>query len=622
MEEWRIFVFLRLEKTKAYYMAGNDNNIDLKAISELKGYKFVIPYQQRGYKWTPDNVRILLQDIKDFIDDEAKDLYCLQPIAVVRDFSDKYKVIDGQQRLTTLYLLWKYLFKGDDPYCFDYERDENDERPGFLKAIHKIESEKDDNIDCFFISRAYLTIKEWFHDREEYKLLEYEDRCVLQGDENIDNVREQFKNLLLSSKDRKSIQVLWYIVEKDEHEAFRNLNSGKIELSNSDLIKALLLDKTNNLDNRQQIAAQFELMERQLKEDRFWYVFQQKDVEPEKGQSRMDFLFNMIAGVSNDDYQIDSRKSFFKMSNYKKDDLSKMWKEVRQKYQRLRDLFENPYTFHYIGFLTYCDKKEKSILEDYESNKKSDYVDKLKGQIKGVLIHDSLDDYSFEDDKKHLRRLFVLHNIETLLQRYNELKDKKNLRFTYENFPFELLYKQKWNIEHIDSQTKNTLTKSEDREDWIKGVEADFEEIFEDKLKNLKKIALDDINNNANFNLLYDEVINAIKNKINPIKEEDKDRIGNLVLLDEHTNKSFHNALFPRKRRIVIMASGLKNDNDIEENVESVYVPICTQQVYTKSYTKESGIKLTWWEQNDYNAYITDMHEKLDYYFKQNKEIE
>ena len=288
----------------------------------------------------------------------------------------------------------------------------------------------------------------------------------------------------MGTKDEKSIQVLWYIVEGDEHEAFRNLNSGKIELSNSDLTKALLLDKTNNLDNRQQIAAQFELMERQLKEDRFWYMFQQKDVEPEKGQSRMDFLFNMIAGVSNDEYQIDSRKSFFKFSNYKKEDLYDMWKKVRQKYQRLRDLFENPYTFHYIGFLTYCgkkvdscDKKKKSILEDYEFNKKSDYVDELKGQIKKVLIHDSLDDYSFEDEKKHLRRLFVLHNIETLLQRYNELKDKKNLRFTYENFPFELLYKQKWNIEHIDSQTPNDLTEPQDREDWICSIKDDFPEI-------------------------------------------------------------------------------------------------------------------------------------------------
>ena len=600
-------------------MADKKNNIDLKAISELRGYEFVIPYQQRGYKWTPDNVRILLQDIKDFIDEgDRKPLYCLQPIAVVPvpvpDCSEKmkYKVIDGQQRLTTLYLLWKYLFEGEI-YNFDYDRDENDERPEFLKAIQEIESENDENIDFFFISRAYLTIREWFHDKEDYTLLDYEDRCALKDNENINNVREQFKKLLLSKKDEKSVQVLWYIVEGDEHEAFRNLNSGKIELSNSDLIKALLLDKTNNLDNRQQIAAQFELMERQLKEDRFWYMFQQKDVEPEKGQSRMDFLFNMIAGVSNDEYQIDSRKSFFKFSNYKKEDLSDIWKKVRQKYQRLRDLFENPYTFHYIGFLNYCDKKKDSILEDYEFQKKMDYVDGLKAQIKGVLIHDSLDDYSFEDDKKHLRRLFVLHNIETLLQRYNELKDKKNLRFTYENFPFELLYKQKWNIEHIDSQTENDLSNENDRKEWICSIKDDFPEISNDKeIIDLEK-ECGDFTNAEKFNELYENVVKKIN--IEPI--ENKDGIGNLVLLDEHTNKSFHNALFPRKRRIVIMASGLKNDNDIEENVESVYVPICTQQVYTKSYTKKRGIKLTWWEKDDYDAYVTDMHEKLDYYFKQ-----
>ena len=215
--------------------------------------------------------------------------------------------------------------------------------------------------------------------------------------------------------------------------------------------------------------------------------------------------------------------------------------------------------------------------------------------------------------KKHLRRLFVLHNIETLLQRYCELKDKKNLRFTYEYFPFELLYKQKWNIEHIDSQTKNDLTKAQDREDWIGSIKDDFPEISNDEeIIDLEK-KCGDYTDDEKFSELYEKVIK----KINVELIDDKDGIGNLVLLDEHTNKSFHNALFPRKRRIVIMASGLKNDNDIEKNVESVYVPVCTQQVYTKSYTKERGIKLTWWEKYDYDAYVTDMHEKLDYYFKQ-----
>lgn len=573
--------------------------MDLKAISELKGLTFVIPYQQRGYKWTPDNVKVLLDDFNSFIDSK-KTLYCLQPIAIAK-CTDSYRfvVIDGQQRLTTLYLIWKYL-QLNDTYKFEFERDDDDERKDFLENISTIEEINDNKIDFFYISRAYLAIKEWFE---------------------ADKANEKkIKELLLAPKDKPSVQVLWYEVEeKKEHEAFRDINSGKIQLSNSDLIKALLLNNTNNFENRQQIAAQFELMERQLAEDRFWYMLQRKDIEPLKGQSRIDLLFNMEANIKNEDYQIDSRKSFFLFSNYSTEKLLIMWKNIREKYQRLRDLFEDPYTFHYIGFLIYCGHELNDIVNEYSSRPKTEFRSYLKTEIKKQMFHNRLEEYSYEDSKVALRRLFVLHNIETLLYRYEDLSSHKALRFSFENFPFELLYTQTWNIEHIASHTDNDLKKQKDREDWIKSVTTDFESLFnDDKLKILKQEAEADLNNDENFNQLYEYIIKKAND--NPIEnEEDKNGIGNLVLLDEHTNKSFHNSLFPRKRRIVIMASGLRNKKDPQENVEPVYVPICTQQVYTKSYNKQSNVNLNCWGQDDYDAYLSGMREKLKFYFDTNQ---
>jgi len=592
--------------------------MDLKAISELKGYTFVIPYQQRGYRWTPDNVRILLKDLQEFISSDKK-LYCLQPIAVVPkdDKDEKTKeVIDGQQRLTTLFLLWKFL--GEQPYEFEFERDKNDERKEFMGEISSIEKEDDSNIDFFYISRAYLTIKKWFSTPDgEISNEEKDDFCKLEDKETVDDVIKKFKKLLNAPPDKQSIQILWYKVdEAEKHEAFRNINDGKIHLSNSDLIKALLLNKTNNIENRQQIAAQFEIMERRMSEDRFWYMLQQKDIEPLKGQSRIDLLFNMIAGVKSEEYQIDSRKSFFKFSNYSTNELFEMWQKVRRKYQRLRDLYEDPYTFHYVGFLTYCGMKLNDILGELEIISKSQYVEKLKESIKKKLAHESLGEYSYYDSKTDLRRLFVLHNIETLLFRYKELKKYRGLKFAYENFPFELLYNHNWNIEHIASHTDNNLKSETDRRDWIESVSADFPNLFKDDsaFSEIKTEVEKDLKNDAFFNDFYKQVVDKVND--NPItKEEDKNGIGNLVLLDEHTNKSFHNSLFPRKRRIVIMASGLRNKNDIENYVESVYVPICTQQVYTKSYNKQSNVSLNSWGQDDYQAYYSDMQEKLHYYF-------
>ena len=59
-----------------------ENKIELKSVSELLGMKFFIPSYQRGYRWTEQQVKDLLNDIDDF--DPLKDgnFYCLQPLVV------------------------------------------------------------------------------------------------------------------------------------------------------------------------------------------------------------------------------------------------------------------------------------------------------------------------------------------------------------------------------------------------------------------------------------------------------------------------------------------------------------------------------------------------------------
>ncbi len=94
-------------------MSEDNKKLPLKAFVELKGLTFLIPFQQRGYKWTETNVKTLLNDLKEFIDckDGHKQMYCLQPLAVVKLDEKKYSVLDGQQRLTTLFLLYTFLNK-------------------------------------------------------------------------------------------------------------------------------------------------------------------------------------------------------------------------------------------------------------------------------------------------------------------------------------------------------------------------------------------------------------------------------------------------------------------------------------------------------------------------------
>jgi uncharacterized protein with ParB-like and HNH nuclease domain len=50
------------------------NNIELKAIKDLLGMNFYIPNYQRGYRWSHQQVKDLLGDIKEFMDKIASDI--------------------------------------------------------------------------------------------------------------------------------------------------------------------------------------------------------------------------------------------------------------------------------------------------------------------------------------------------------------------------------------------------------------------------------------------------------------------------------------------------------------------------------------------------------------------
>lgn len=80
----------------------------LKSIYELRNYKFVIESYQRGYRWDSKQVTELLEDLLEF-QKTGNNLYCLQPIIVRKVDENKYELIDGQQRLTTIYILLKFL---------------------------------------------------------------------------------------------------------------------------------------------------------------------------------------------------------------------------------------------------------------------------------------------------------------------------------------------------------------------------------------------------------------------------------------------------------------------------------------------------------------------------------
>lgn len=237
-------------------------NLEEKIIGDITG-NFVIEAYQRGYRWSEDEIKYLLEDIDEMPDGQK---YCLQPI-VVKDNRGTYELIDGQQRLTTLYLIMKYLSLYIDlHYNIEYAtRKSENGNIGSKELLENIDTidlnAPASNIDELFIKNAYTIIKTWF-DGEKSRMNSF------------------------ARKLQNYVTIIWYEVDSDEDSIgiFTRLNIGKISLTNAELVKALFLSrgKKDNLgvyagnpygiDNKKQyeIALQWDSMEKSLHNSKFW----------------------------------------------------------------------------------------------------------------------------------------------------------------------------------------------------------------------------------------------------------------------------------------------------------------------------------------------------------------
>lgn len=90
-----------------------------RTIHSIKSYKFEIPFYQRAYSWRKQDIEKLISDIN------GKEGHYLGNI-VVKKNDDKFIVIDGQQRLTTIYIIFMALGVKEKPFELSYEIDSSD----------------------------------------------------------------------------------------------------------------------------------------------------------------------------------------------------------------------------------------------------------------------------------------------------------------------------------------------------------------------------------------------------------------------------------------------------------------------------------------------------------------
>lgn len=543
-------------------------------IGELLEYEFYIPDYQRGYRWTATEVMELLNDLKEYQETHTKDSppYYLQPLVVKKrkekgsKGEQKYEVIDGQQRLTTIGLILHYISQKDpvvklmmllekkihDPssesipipadvqdaakkvptpatVSITYETRDT-EKVSLTDIIDKDDAE---SLDEYHIKTVYGAIQNWFVD-----------------------LSEQEQNILRTLTEHTA--VIWYEPEGDAHELFQRLNIGRIPLTNAELIRALFLTSksTDIYGEREQvlIAEQWNDIERRLADDHFWYFLTNED--PKTYDTRIDLLFETITGMKRTDrYALYLKLEKIVDENRKEKTLYEIWNEkVIAPFQTLLRFYEDPELYNNVGYIIaakkFGDTTNLNLYSLWEEWKKqgpsaknfiSSYTKPMIQKLIGIEDREKLNCDKLSGHLKSIKfdaNKLIAHNVLLL---HNILCTGKGLSFNFCDYK-----KERWSLEHIYPQNP------QDQESDNKESHAQ--------------------------------------------NDYDIHSLGNLALLSKEINTSLYNHPFSEKRARIIRRINV-----------GLFVPLCTQRVFLRYYTLETqqseASQLDKWNDSDYNKY-------------------
>ena len=573
-------------------LAKADIKLETKLVGSVEG-NFDIPSYQRGYRWGKDEVYRLLDDIYT----NGANNYCLQPV-VVRKNLDRYELIDGQQRLTTMFILLKYIQKEFKPriklnYSLSYETRTNSE--AFLNSVEKELAET--NIDFFHIYNAYQTINGWFIDQKD---------DVIAADKLYEYLVERVK-------------IIWYEVDESEDAIalFTRLNIGKIPLTSAELVKAIFLSRDNNSEmdreKQEEISLQWDNIEKALHNNSLWYFL--TNHSNVKYQTRIDLILDLISSKPADNKE--KYYTFFYFDNLNKEkNLNDIWKEIQHTFLILKDWYEDHELYHKIGYLIASNTKSlqdifvlsRSIIDGRDITK-SQFKSELDVYIrKSVAINGNYSELSYEKtaDYAKISRLLLLFNVESVRQ-----NGEQTHWFPFEKFKFQKSSKVSWSLEHIHAQQSEGMQKQDDWKEWLRLHTPSIVSLGEgnsELIKEMETACAKERLERLEFEDLQQKVIQKLSSQGNT---EYMHSIANLALLNMSDNAALNNSTFDVKRNAII-----------EMDKKGQFIPFCTKMVFLKYYTPSTSNQLHFWGQPDRIAYIKAINSTLKNYLAEEISIE
>ncbi|MBF1170927.1 MAG: DUF262 domain-containing protein [[Eubacterium] sulci] len=556
----------------------NEIVLDTKLVGEIKG-EFHVPSYQRGYRWGSTEVTRLLDDVYQ----NGKKNYCLQPI-VVRNRGETYELVDGQQRLTTLYLIYRYM-KNANPFfeepTFSITYETRDRSADFLNNIDI--TKREDNIDFWFMAGAYECIKQWFEKDLQIRVM---------------HIFEYFK---------ENVKIIWYEVGENEDtiSLFARLNVGKIPLTSAELVKAIFLSRDVNSISRErqeEISLQWDNMEKELHNNSLWYFLTNKTNADY--QTRIDLVLDLISGKPANNRE--KYYTFFKFDEMRQSKtLDSIWRNIQQTFLVLKDWHVNHELYHKIGYLIASETLTLQELFILSKDKtKNEFRDSLDGYIReSIKIEGNYADLSYEkaSDRKKISILLLLFNVESVRR-----NGEHSQWFPFDKYKFRKSGKVTWSLEHIHAQQSEGLRTQEIWKEWlslhipsVKSISDDSNELIELMSSAVAKDKLE----GQEFSEIQQKVVDLLSVKGNT---EYMHSIANMALLSSADNAALNNSTFDVKRNEII-----KMDK------AGQYIPFCTRMVFLKYYTPSADSQLHFWGHADRIAYVEAMNTVLVNYLEE-----
>ena len=380
-----------------------------KLVKDLAGMRFVVPSYQRGYRWEKTQVQELLDDLYGFNPTDPNDRYCLQPIVVLKRDDGSYELVDGQQRLTTIFIIQRYSYwmARRDTIEFEIRYETRPDSWAFLTGgISDEDGNWDKNPDYYYMRQAWCAIEDWCKARSVDFFSFFTD---------------------ISGKLSGKVMLIWYEMPAlgDPISMFRRLNVGKVPLTNAELVKGLLLSQAkSDMDPSlpDKIALSWDNIEHNLQREPLWLFLTNKSLASHDESTRIDLLFNIWAqSKAPDATSREATDPYFAFRVISEElhagNLSprKLWAEMEDIYSTLSYWYTDNELYHRIGYLVASETTNVGSLfrqlDGLEKSAVSSKLDELVSKSLGKYSdRDSLSGltYSTNKEKRAIRKVLLL----------------------------------------------------------------------------------------------------------------------------------------------------------------------------------------------------------------------